>query len=124
MYGINLDTDPTIDVNPTDIMTGHSEAFANVILLAPAGDKLHKASIRVKINTGAGGNIMPLQLFHQMYPDQEDQQGLPTGLNTNTNLIVCLEWYQDSTTWSLEHLDKMETTQPRAPMPAQQRVHC
>ena len=28
-------------------------------------NKLHKASIRVKVDTGAGGNILPLWLFHQ-----------------------------------------------------------
>ena len=65
MYGIKFDEDPTTAADPDeiivgDIKTGHSEAFTNVTLPAPAGDKAHEASIRVKVDTGAGGNILPL----------------------------------------------------------------
>ena len=65
MHGIILDTDTATDAEPDeiiigDITTGHSEAFTNVTLPAPADDKLHKANINVKVDTGAGGNILPL----------------------------------------------------------------
>ena len=86
--------DPTTDVNPTeitvgDITTSHSEAFTNVTLPAPARDKHHKADIRVKVDTGAGGNILPLRVFSQMYPDSVDRQGLPLGLTqTQTQLFA------------------------------------
>ena len=94
MHGIILDTDTATDAEPDeiiigDITTGHSEAFTNVTLPAPAGDKLHEANINVKVDTGAGGNILPLRLFRQMYPEQIDQQGLPTGLTpTPTRLFA------------------------------------
>ena len=85
MYGIEFDEDPVTAMDPDeiivgDIKTGHSEAFTNVTLPAPAGDKAHEASIRVKVDTGAGGNILPLRLFCQMYPDQIGPDGLPKGL--------------------------------------------
>ena len=76
MYGITIDEDPE-EIIIGDITTGHSETFTNVTLPAPAGDKAHEASIRVKVDTGVGGNILPLQLFHQMYPDQVGPDGLP-----------------------------------------------
>ena len=94
MHGIILDTDTATDAKPDeiiigDIMTGHSEAFTNVTLPAPAGDKLHEVNINVKVDTGAGGNILPLRLFRQMYPEQIDPQGLPTGLTpTPTRLFA------------------------------------
>ena len=81
MYGITIHEDAE-EIIIGDITTGHSEAFTNVTLPAPAGDKAHEASIRVKIDTGAGGNILPLQLFHQMYPDQVGPDGLPKGLTS------------------------------------------
>ena len=81
MYGIKIDEDSE-DIIIDDITTGHSEAFTNVTLPAPAGEKAHEASIRVKVDTGAGGNILPLQLFHQMYLDQVGPDGLPKGLTS------------------------------------------
>ena len=77
MIGIKLNTDPTIAVDTSeiiigDIITGHSKAFINMTHSAPTGNKHHEASIRVKVDTGAGGNILPLQLIWQMYPDQVD----------------------------------------------------
>ena len=94
LYGIKFVNDHTTDVNPTeitvgDITTSHSEAFTNVTLPAPAGVKRHEADIRVKVDTGAGGNILPLRVFRQMYPDRIDQQGLPLGLTqTQTRLFA------------------------------------
>ena len=81
MYGIMIDEDPE-EIIIGDITTGHSIAFTNVTLSAPAGDKTHEASIRVKVDTGVGGNILPLQLFCQMYPDQVGPDGLPKGLTS------------------------------------------
>ena len=59
MYGIKIDEDPE-EIIIGDITTGHSEALTNMTLPAPAGDKAHEASIRVKVDTGVGGNILPL----------------------------------------------------------------
>ena len=59
MYGITIDEDPE-GIIIRDITTGYSKAFTNMTLPAPAGDKAHKTSIRVKVDTGVGGNILPL----------------------------------------------------------------
>ena len=80
MYGVKIDEDPE-EIIIGDI-TGHSEAFTHVTLPAPAGDKAHEASIRVKVDIGAGGNILPLRLFCQMYLDQVGPDGLPKGLTS------------------------------------------
>ena len=75
MYGITIDEDPE-EIIIGDITTGHSEAFTNVTLPAPAGDKAQETSIRVKVDTGAGGRCT------QMYPDQVGPDGLPKGLTS------------------------------------------
>ena len=69
-----VEPDPTIDKDPdeiiiSDITMGHNEAFTDVIFPAPAGQQHQEAKVRVKVNTGTKGNILPLQLFHQVYPD-------------------------------------------------------
>ena len=64
-YGITVDTDSTTGNDPdeiiiSDITTGHSEAFTKVTLPTPAGHEYQEAKVRVKVDTGAGGNILPL----------------------------------------------------------------
>ena len=39
------------------------------------------ALLHVKVDTRAGGNILPLHVFQCLYPDQISPAGLPTGLN-------------------------------------------
>ena len=39
------------------------------------------ASVHVKIDTGSGGNILPLCLFQQLHPKQTSPDGLPIGLD-------------------------------------------
>ena len=91
-HGITVDTDPTTGNDPdeiiiSDITTGHSEAFTEVTLPMPAGHEHQEAKVRVKVDTG--GNILPLRIFHQMYPDQLDEHGMPQGLTpTSTRLFA------------------------------------
>ena len=59
MYRVKIDEDPE-EIIIGDITTGHSEAFTHVTLPAPAGNKAHEVSIRVKVDTGAGGHVLPL----------------------------------------------------------------
>ena len=87
MYWIQIDEVPE-EIIIGDITTGHSEAFTNVTLPASAGDKAHTASTRVKVDTGVGGNILPLQLFRQMYPDQVGPDGLPKGLTSTQTWLT------------------------------------
>ena len=57
-----------------------SEAYTFIKL--PASDSSKgTASVRVKIDTGSGGNILPLCLFQQLHPKQTSPDGLPIGLD-------------------------------------------
>ena len=57
-----------------------SEAYTIIKLPASASSK-GTASVHVKINTGSGGNILPLRLFQQLHPKQTSPYGLPIGLD-------------------------------------------
>ena len=57
-----------------------SEAYTVIKLPASASSK-GTASVHVKIDTGSGGNILPLCLFQQLHPKQTSPDGLPIGLD-------------------------------------------
>ena len=61
-----------------------TEAFATVDM--PVASK-KMASLRCKVDTGAGGNMMPLRAFAKLFPNQLRKTGMPTGLRKcNTKL--------------------------------------
>ena len=57
-----------------------NEAYTMVKLAASISSK-GKASLHVKVDTGAGGNVLPLCVFQHLHPDQINPAGLPTGLD-------------------------------------------
>ena len=57
-----------------------NEAFTTIQLPTSASRK-GTASLHVKVDTRAGGNVLPLHVFRHLYPDQISQAGLPTGLD-------------------------------------------
>ena len=79
----------TVDTthNDVNIVNASTEAFTKVTLPAPSGKRCQEANIQVKVDTGAGGNVLPLYLFHQLYPEWVNSTGTPTGLQqTNIHL--------------------------------------
>ena len=61
-----------------------TEAFATVDM--PVASK-KRASLRCKVDTGAGGNVMPLRAFAKLFPNRLTKSGMPTGLQKcNTKL--------------------------------------
>ena len=65
-----------------------NEAYTTIQLPASASRK-GTASLHVKVDTGAGGNVLPLHVFRCLYPDQISPAGLPTGLDhVNTRLTA------------------------------------
>ena len=91
LYGIQADLTTVAttctDVNLGEISTHSTEAFTKVTLPAPSGKKCQEANIQVKVDTGAGGNVLPLCLFCQIYPEWVNSNGTPTGLwHTNVHL--------------------------------------
>ena len=57
-----------------------NEAYTMVKLPASISSK-GTASLHVKVNTGAGGNVLPLCVFWHLNPDWISPAGLPTGLD-------------------------------------------
>ena len=55
--------------------------------------KCQLASLRCKVDTGAGGNVMPLRTFTKLFPKRFDTDGHPTGLAPST---TCLTAYNGS----------------------------
>ena len=98
-----------------DTMT---EAFATVDM--PVASK-KTASLWCKVDTGAGGNVMPLWAFAKLFPNQLMKTGMPTGLRKcNTKLrayngtnIPQLGALETPITWKDEEtkeVNKMDTT--------------
>ena len=95
-----------------------TEGFATVDI--PVASK-KRASLWCKVDTGAGGNVMPLQAFAKLFPNQLTKTGMPTGLpKCNTKLrayngtnIPQLSALEPTITWKDEEskeVNKMDTT--------------
>ena len=82
------------DTHPEEIVVDDvcapwcSEAYTMVQLPANVSSK-RTASLCIKVDTGAGGNMLPLHVFQQHYPHWISPDGLPTGLDhVSTRLTV------------------------------------
>ena len=72
-------------------MTG-IKAFARIELPADIG-KNKLATLKCKVDTSAGGNVMPLRTFAKLFPKRFDKDGNPTGLSPSS---TCLTAYNGS----------------------------
>ena len=70
-----------------------TEAYKTVQVPALIGSN-KPASLRCKVNTGAGGNVMPLHAFSKQFPRCVTTDGTPTGLRPTR---TCLTAYNGST---------------------------
>ena len=74
------------NTHPEEIMVGDvhapqcNEAYTTIQLPASTSRK-RTASLHVKVDTRAGGNVLPLHVFWHLYPDQISPASLPTGLD-------------------------------------------
>ena len=64
-----------------------NEAYTTVQLPTRPSSK-GTASLYVKVNTRAGGNVLPLCVFKCLYPNQISPAGLPTGLDHIGNRLT------------------------------------
>ena len=106
----------TWNTHPKEIMVGDvcapqsNEAYSTIQLPASASRK-GTASLHIKVDTRAGGNVVPLHVFQRLYPDQISPAGLPTGLDhVNTRLtayngshIPLYDALQGPITWQPDH---------------------
>ena len=83
------------DIHPEEIMIDDvyapqcNKPYTTVQLPASASSK-GTASLCIKVDTGAGGNVLLLHVFQHLYPNQISPAGLPTGLDhTSTRLTTC-----------------------------------
>ena len=76
--------DNTITI--ADVKTNGTEAFATVELPADIG-KCRLATLGCKVDTGAGGNVMPLRAFSKLFPERFNTDGHPTGLTPSTTRL-------------------------------------
>ena len=67
-------------------MTG-IEAFARIEVPADIG-KNQLATLKCKVDTGAGGNVMPLRTFAKLFPERFDMDGNPTGLSPSSTRLT------------------------------------
>ena len=77
----------TIELSDVQI-DSTTEAFATVQMPAEIGpNKL--VTLKCKVNTGAGGNVMPLRAFAKLFPRHINADGSPRGLKSSmTHLTV------------------------------------
>ena len=74
------------DVHPKEMIINNissqqcNEAYT-VIKLPTSASSKGTASVHVKIDTGSGGNILPLHLFQQLHLKQTSPDSLPIGLD-------------------------------------------
>ena len=74
------------NTHPKEIMVGDvhalqcNESYTTIQLPASASRK-GTASLCIKVDTIAGGNVSPLCVFQCLYPDQISPAALPTGLD-------------------------------------------
>ena len=81
----------TIELSDVQI-DSTTEAFATVEMPAEIGpNKL--ATLKCKVDTGAGGNVMPLRAFAKLFPRCINADGSPRGLKSST---ICLTAYNRS----------------------------
>ena len=69
------------------------EAFAAVQMPAEIGPN-QQTTLRCKVDTSAGGNVMPLHAFSKLFPRHVTTDGTPTGLRPTR---TCLTAYNGST---------------------------
>ena len=74
------------NTHPKEIMVGDvcapqcNEEYTTLQLPASASRR-GTASLCIKVDIRAGGNVLPLCVFQCLYPDQINPVGLPTGLD-------------------------------------------
>ena len=82
--------------NATSAKDTRDEVFATLDIRLPNKGRGHTADLKVKIDTGAQGNILPLRIFRRMFPEKLTAEGYRShgsvANRTNTTLSV----YNDS----------------------------
>ena len=58
--------------------------------------------LKVKVDTVAQGNILPLRIYRDMFPHHVDEKGLPTETApSHADQTDCLQWNPNTPAWSM-----------------------
>ena len=67
----------TIQIDSSNVTPVKDEAFAKLRVKLPNVNHPNPA-LKVKVDTGAQGNILPLRIYRNMFSHHVDENGLPT----------------------------------------------
>jgi len=68
----------SIQLDSSTANPARDEAFPKVLVELPNVNH-PKPMLKLKVDTGAQGNILPLRIYRNMFPEHIDDYGLPTG---------------------------------------------
>ena len=68
----------SIQIVSSTVNAARDEAFAKVLAELPNVDH-PKPMLKMKVDTGAQGNTLPLGIYRNMFPEHVDDNDLPTG---------------------------------------------
>ena len=72
------DTFQHLEFNSVTNNDGRDEIFATLEFSLRNGARERDATLKVKVDTGAQGNILPVRTFKRMYPELLDESGVPS----------------------------------------------
>ena len=64
-----------------------------------------QATLRCKVDTGAGGSVMPLHAFSKLFPRHVTTDGTPKGLRPTRTHLTAYNGY----VWNIGHCNLLET---------------
>ncbi len=67
-----------LNFNSVTDSDGRDEIFATLNIALRNGTRERDATLKVKFDTGAQGNILPVRTFKRMYPELLDESGVPS----------------------------------------------
>ena len=76
--GTDDDTFQHLEFNSVTENDGRDEIFATLEIALRNGTRERDATLKVKVDTGAQGNILPVRTFKRMYPELLDESGVPS----------------------------------------------
>ena len=99
-------SDPnTIHISDVQI-DATTEAFATVEMPAEIGP-CQCGTLKCKVDTGAGGNVMPLQTFAKLFPRHINADGSPRGPEAIHNMPDSLQQIQNKPVWNTGYCNRL-----------------
>lgn len=75
-------------IDSTQQADSRDEVFACLEIKMPKQKNTQKCELKVKVDTGAQSNLLPLRIFRQMYPDRVDGDNLPIGTHARQTRLL------------------------------------